>query len=285
MEALDIVKQLLHKNITNEIAVIVKRGPKGYGLLLKLRLLLYATLKEVFSTRKLIKHLKKRPKILKQLGFKKLPHKRTIDRWKHAVDYELQQVITITGDRYLQLSESEWTILDSTPLVDEDDPDATVGYNSQGQFIGFKLHVSCDEKEVPLRAAFTQAHVHDSQKADDLFAPTPRGGGDSAYDSKELKKKAKKEYNMKLITSHNPRRQGKGAKKPTPKILKKVRVCVEQCNGFVKSQVMRHAWDTVKGLKAKAVFAFTAVLAIQGVALLNLITWGYPSIRIQEVRI
>jgi hypothetical protein len=285
MEAQDVVLRVLHKNITDEIAVIVKRGPKGYGLLLKLRLLLYGTLKEIFSTRKTIKHLKKRPYIWKKLGFKSMPSKRTIDRWKHAVDYELQQVITITGNRYLQLSESEWTILDSTPLVDEDDPDATVGYNSQGQFIGFKLHMSCDEKEVPLRATFTQAHVHDSHEAEDLLAPTPRGGGDSAYDSKELKKAAQEKQGMKLITVHNPRRQGKAAKKPTPKILKRVRICIEQCNGFVKNEVMNRMWDKVKGLKAKAVFAFTAVLAIQTIALYNLISWGYPSIRIQEVRI
>lgn len=284
MEALDVVIEVLHKNVTNEIVVVVRRGPKGYGLLLKLRILLYAILKEIFSTRELVKHLKKRRYILKRLGFKTLPHKRTIDRWKKAVDYELQQVITITGNRYLQLSESEWTILDSTPLVDEEDPEATVGYNSRGPFTGFKLHMSCDEREVPLRATVTQAHVHDSQKGEELLAPTPKAGGDSAYDWEELKEKAKGQ-GTKLITVHNPRREGKENKKPTPKILKEVRYIIEQCNGFIKSQVMKHAWTLVKGLKAKSVFALTAVLAIQGLALFNLKAWGYPSIRIQEVRI
>jgi len=284
MEAQDVVLRLLHKNITAEIIVKVKSGPKGYGLLLKLRLLLYAMLIEIFSTRKLLNHLKKRPFILDNLGFQTLPNKRTIDRWKKAMDYELQQAITLAGDRYLQLSESEWTIIDSTPLVDENDSEATMGYNSQGQFVGFKLHMSCDEKEVPLRACVTQAHVHDSQKAKEILAPTEKAGGDCGYDSKELKEYAKKQ-GTRLITSHNPRRQGRQAKKPTPKILKAVRYHIEQCNGFVKSEVMRHLWTLVKGLKAKTVFALSAVLAIQALAIFNLTTWGYPSIRIQEVRI
>ena len=282
MEALDVVLKVLHKNFTNEIVVPVKPGPVGYGLLLKLRLLLYAMLMEIFSTRKLVKHLRKRKHVLRRLGFEALPDKRTLDRWKHKHDYELQQAVTLVGNSYLQLSESEWSILDSTPLVDENDPEATVGHNSQGPFIGFKLHMSCDEKEVPLRAVVTQAHVHDSQKAKDIMAPTSLAGGDGSYDSQELRKYAK-EQGTRLITVHNPRREGKAAKKPTPKKLKKVRFHIEQCNGFTKSEVMRHAWIFLKGLKAKATFALTAVLAVQALALFNLATWGYPSIRIQEL--
>ena len=284
MEALDVVLQVLHKNFANEIVVPVRRGPKGYALLLKLRLLLYAMLVEIFSTRKLHKHLKKRRNILRRLGFEQLPDKRTLDRWKHRHDYELQQAATLVGDRYLQLSDSEWSILDSTPMVDEDDPDATFGHNSQGSFIGFKLHMSCDEKQVPLRACVTQAHVHDSKKAHNILAPTPKVGGDSAYDFEELKISVIKQQSKGYFV-HNPRREGKAAKKPTPKILKKVRVCIEQSNGYIKSQVMKHAWIRLKGIIAKSCFALTAVLAVQALALTNLLRWGYPSIRIQETRI
>lgn len=284
MQALDVVKEAINKNIAEKIVVLVRRGPKGYPLYLRLRILLYAILMEIFETRKLVKHLKKRASVIKKLGFKRMPSKRTIDRWKLKHEYELEQLIKIVGDGYLQLSESEWTLLDSTPIIDEVDPDATTGYNSQGRFIGFKLHMSCDEYEVPLRATFTQAHVHDSQKGSILLAPTPQAGGDCAYDAKELKLEAK-EKGTRLITSHNPRRGGKEAKKPTPKMLKKVRVCIEQCNGFIKSQVMKHLWVLVKGLKAKATFCLTAVLAIQAVAIYNLKRFGYPSIRIAELRV
>lgn len=284
MQALDIVMEVLNKNIVEKITERPRRGPKGYKLLLRLRILLYAVLKEIFETRNLVRHLRKKPTVICKLGFKKMPSKRTLDRWKKKHDFELGQAIKLTGDRYLQLSESEWCLLDSTPLVDELDEEATVGHNSQGSFVGFKLHMSCDEYEVPLRAEFTQAHVHDSQKAFDIFVPTNRAGGDCAYDFKELKRHAK-ESGTKLLTSHNPRREGKETKKPTPKILKKFKVAIEQCNGFIKSKVMKHAWGLVKGLKAKATFAFTAVLAMQGLAIYNIKRFGYPSIRIAELRV
>lgn len=284
MNAIEVVKNTINKNVAEKIVIVVRRGPKGYSLYLRLRILLYAMLMEIFETRNLVRHLKKNPYIIMKLGFKKMPSKRTLDRWKQKHEYEFEQVIEIVGDRYIQLSESEWTIIDSTPIVDEDDPDATVGHNSQGEFIGFKLHMSCDEYEVPLRATFTQAHVHDSQKGKVLLAPTPKAGGDSAYDCKELKKQAKGQ-GTKLITVHNPRREGKEAKKPTPKILKKVRIIIEQCNGFIKSQVMKHAWDLFIGIKAKATFCLTAVLAIQALAMYNLKRFGYPSIRIAELRV
>jgi hypothetical protein len=283
MQAIRVVLEVLNINVVEKVTEKPRSGPKGYKLLLRLRILLYAVLMELFETRNLARHLRKKPGVLCKLGFRSVPSRRTLDRWKKKHNFELGQVIKLVGDRYLQLNESEWTILDSTPIVDENDPDATVGYNSRGQFIGFKLHMSCDEYEVPLRAVFTQAHVHDRQKGDELLAPTPKAGGDSAYDCKELKKNAKI-GGTKLITSHNPRREGKAAKKPTPKMLKKVRVVIEQCNGFVKSKVMKHAWNIIIGLKAKATFALTAVLAVQALAIYNLIHHGYPSIRIAELR-
>ena len=282
MKPIDIVKTVVYKSITKKVER-KRRWPKGYGLLRIIRLLLYAVLMEIFSTRKLVKHLKKRKKVWKGLGFKKMPSKRSIDEWKKKYEKELSQVIKLAGNRYLQLNESEWTILDSTPIPDYDDEEALTGHSSMGEFVGFKLHVSCDEFCVPLRAEFTNANVHDSQKAHELLAPTPRVGGDPAYDFKELKESVKKQ-GSKGIFVHNPRREGKEAKKPTPKILKKVRICVEQCNSVLKLEVMREYWTKIKGYAKKSVFALTAVLALQAVAISNLIEWGYPSIRISEVR-
>lgn len=284
MEALDIVKEVLTKKSIAQLSAKIHRGPIGYELFLRLKLLLYGHLKSFFSTRKLIKHLQKYENILRQLGFTTVPNRRTIDRWKHQLNYELEQFVKLTGDRYLQKKISEWTILDSTPLVDETDPESNIGYNSQGKFIGFKLHMSCDEHEVPLRAVVTTANVHDSVMAHALLAPTEKTGGDSAYDNKALKESVRKNGSEPLFV-HNPRREGKKNKRKTPKILRVVRVVIEECNGFIKSEVMQHAWTIVKGLTAKAVFALTAVLAMQALALFNLKRYNYPSIRIQECRI
>ena len=49
-------------------------------------------------------------------------------------------------------------------------------------------------------------------------------------------------------------------------------------------EVMKEYWTKIKGHARKAMFTLTAVLALQAVAISNLIEWGYPSIRISDVR-
>lgn len=283
MEALDIVNEILtHKTIAC-LQVRVHPGPAGYALLKRLKLLLYGHIQGILSTRKLRKHLRKNPKKLYGLGLQTIPDRRTIDRWKQKLASEFAQLVQITGNRYLQKKISEWTILDSTPLEDEHDSDARVGHTSKGAFKGFKLHMSCDEHEVPLRAVVTTGNIHDSTKGSDLLAPTKMTGGDAGYDNKELKKAARK-IGSKPIFVHNPRREGKAKKRKTPRMLKKVRVVIEQLNGFVKNEVMLRAWTFVKGLAAKTVFALTSVLTVQGLALYTLKRYGYPRIGISWVR-
>lgn len=284
MEALDVVEEVVsHKSIAG-LAFNRRPGPEGYPLLKRLRMLLYGHLKGYLSTRKLRRHLQKNPRQLKRLGFDKLPDRRTIDRWKRGLAVIMPQLVRLTGDRYLQTKLSEWTIMDSTPLEDEHDPDAKVGYTSKGKFKGFKLHMSSDEYEVPLRAVVTPGNVHDSTKGEALLAPTPRTGGDAGYDEWELKQAAKAQGSKPMFV-HNPRREGKAKKRKTPKILKAARVVIEQCNGFIKNEVMLKAWTIVKGLAAKTCFALMAVFAMQALALYSLKHYGYPSIRIMDVRV
>lgn len=282
METVNVVLGVVNKSLVNQLN-FVRRGPKGYGLLLVLRLLLYSVLSEVFSTRKLVKHLRKRPKVCRKLGFFNLPVRRTLDGWFEKYNFLLDQVIALTGDRYLQLSESDWVLLDSTPIPDKSDPDARKGFTSKGEFWGFKLHASCDEFCVPLRATFTTGNVHDSQKACNILAPTPNVGGDSAYDFEELKITVI-EQGSKGYFVHNPRREGKEKKRPTPKILSIKRVCVEQCNSILKEQVLQRTWTAIKGYAKKATRCLLAVLALQALAIYNLKKWGYPSVRIGDLR-
>lgn len=282
MQTVSVVLGILNKS--NVKRLYYKRtGPKGYGLLLVLRLLLYSVLAEIFSTRQLVKHLRKRPQVWKKLGFKKVPSRRTIDGWFEKYDNVLDQLIKAVGDYYLQLNESDWCILDSTPIPDKNDPDAMKGYTSKGEFWGFKLHASCDEYCVPLRATFTTGNVHDSQEAFLLLAPTPKVGGDSAYDFEDLKITVV-DQNSEGYFVHNPRREGVEAKKPTPPLLKFYRVCVEQCNSILKTQVLKRTWIAIKGFHKKATRCLLAVLALQALAIYNLKTWGYPSVRIGDLR-
>ena len=273
--------------IDKKLAAYVERthrGPKGHGLLCSLRLLVYAMLMRYFSTRELVKHLRKHAKVWRDLGFRSRPSRSSIMRWRKQYQRELEECIALLGDAYLLERGSVWTIVDSTPLEDERDPDARVGHTSKGIFKGFKLHMSSDEDRVPLRATVTTGNVHDKTMAEHLLAPTPLTGGDAGYCAEDLKAAVRARNSVPIFVD-NPGRKGKAAKKPTPKILKQVRVCVEQCNSIVKTQVMQNAWSCAIGFLAKATFALTAVLATQALALFNLRRWGYPTLRISEVRI
>jgi hypothetical protein len=70
---------------------------------LKIKLLLYAFLKGIYSNRALVLHLQNNPQALTALGFKSCPGRRTIDRWKNSPDKELPYVIATLGDKYIEL--------------------------------------------------------------------------------------------------------------------------------------------------------------------------------------
>ena len=260
-----------------------RSGPAGYGLLAIMRVLTYAILAECFTTRKLVRHLRKRPKIVAQLGLAQRPHKRTLDRWRRRYQAELEALIEHLGDIYVVQRGSCWTILDSTPLEDERDPDARVGHTSKGVFKGFKLHMSCDEDRVPLRAHFTTGNISDISVAQHLLAPTPITGGDAGFCAEWLKELCRTRNSVPMFVD-NPRRRGKAAKQPIWPPLKQYRVCVEQCNSIVKTQTMKNLWALARGFFAKATFALAAVLATQALAVFNLTTRNYPTIRMSEVR-
>ena len=281
--AIAIVTTVIDKNLV-EIVQRHRRGPKGHGLVCILRLLVYAVLMQYFSSRILHKHLRKRPQVWRELGLASRPGRSSIDRWKKQYSQEIEGCIALLGDQYLDERGSVWNILDSTPLEDENDPDARVGHTSKGDFKGFKLHMSCDEDRVPLRATFTTGNVHDSVMGEHLLAQTKLTGGDAGYDQESLKQAARRQDSAPIFV-HNPRRAGKAAKQSTWPPLKQFRVCIEQCNSIVKTQVLQNAWTSVKGFFAKATFALAGVLALQALALYNLRSGGYPSTRISEVRI
>lgn len=93
--------------------------------------------------------------------------------------------------------------MDSTPIIDEEDEDSEVGYNSKGRFVGFKLHLSCDEHLVPLRAEFTKANIHDVTVSESLLSPVKYGSADSAYDCKNLKLTAWQVHGVMLGTGQS----------------------------------------------------------------------------------
>ncbi len=117
MNDYEVVLNLIDESLMNHI-VRVSEAKDETGRKQALRLLLYSYLKEVFSSHDLINHLKKRRNILKKLGVEGLPEPEKIEKWKKDFDYEIQQILGIAFKRYVQLSETEWDIIDPVPHVE-----------------------------------------------------------------------------------------------------------------------------------------------------------------------
>ena len=108
MEEQEVVLDVLNEDTLQKIVVVARNKSDNYRRPLVLRLLLYSYLKEVFTSDDLVDHLKERRDVLKNLGFNKLPNPEKIEKWKQDFDYEIQQVLDIVLNKYIQLKESEW---------------------------------------------------------------------------------------------------------------------------------------------------------------------------------
>ena len=118
MEEFEVVLEILNDDIMHKIVMVSRNKSERQRRQQVLRLLLYSHLKEVFASDDLVNHLSERIDILKNLGFRKLPNAEEIEKWKKDFDYEAQQVLDIVLSRYLQLKESEWTVLDPIPMIE-----------------------------------------------------------------------------------------------------------------------------------------------------------------------
>ncbi|HDH41222.1 MAG TPA: hypothetical protein ENG12_02295 [Candidatus Altiarchaeales archaeon] len=85
------------------------------------------------SNRGLRTHLEKHGMdVARVLGFKTIPHRTTISRWrkKHVL---MSQIVNCAGDLIQLIIPTIMEIVDSTPLEDPSDPDARKGKNSKDQ--------------------------------------------------------------------------------------------------------------------------------------------------------
>lgn len=258
-----------------------RRGRKGYGAVLIVRLLVYSVLAGIFSSRGLRAHLEKqRGKIAKALGFKTVPHRTTISRWKrkHILVF---QTLNRVGDLIQMIMPTLLEIVDSTEIEDSSDPDARKGKTSKGWFEGFKLHVSINQLRIPLRAVFTAGNRHDSPMLPYLLVACLYLLGDAGYDSKKNRGKVRGMGGIPLI-DRNPRNTGKRYKRPW--LLKKLRYLVEQFNSLLKNEVLQRYWKRVKGFDRKATLAYSAVIAIQVMAIDALLDGTESLFRISSYR-
>ena len=76
----------------------------------------------------------------RRLGFRRIPYRTTIGRWKKKPKL-LKDVFNKLADILMWLIPTKFLIVDSTPLEDEKDLDARVGFYSKGPFKGFEAHL------------------------------------------------------------------------------------------------------------------------------------------------
>ncbi len=172
---------------------IIKIGPR-------VRTLVYQRLKG-FKDSQLIKHLKANPRVRKNLGLKGVPDRSRISRWKEQYSELLIQVFNQLSEIIQLMIPTDMLVVDSTPLEDND-PDAKVGFYLRGAFKGFKTHLSVNQLGLPLKVILTTGNKHDSLFLPELLVSCELILADAGYDS-ESNRKACKEIKAKPIIAKN----------------------------------------------------------------------------------
>ncbi len=278
--AQEIIRLVINKSVVPKQPK--RRGRKGYGAVLIARLLVYSVLVGIFSNSRLKRHLEgHRNSIARVLGFKTVPDRTTIGRWKRKYFRLLLEVLNRLGDFIPFIVPTVIEVVDSTELEDPGDPDARKGKTSKGWFEGFKVHVGINQLKIPLRAIFTTGNRHDSPMLPYLLVTCLYLLGDAAYDSKSNRKKVRDMDSVPVI-DRNPRNTGKKYKRPW--LLKKFRYLVEQFNSLLKNEALNRYWGKVKGFSRKATLVYSAIVAIQVMAIDALLDETESLFRISSYR-
>lgn len=245
------------------------KGRKGYGMLTRIRVLVYQQAKRIHSDKGLIRHLKNNNDVRKALRLKFVPHRTQISRWRKKYWQILKIVFEKVGNILKLLINTKILIVDSTPLEDKNDPDARWGFYSRGWFKGFKIHVSVNQLGIPTRAEITTGNRYDSPFFPELIKDMECDYvlGDAGYDSKRNREIAETQRVIPLI-ARNPRRSNKKYKTPT--LLKKKRYLVEQFNSLLK-ELLNECWQQWVGLSSKRGVVYAALISIQVVVISGLL--------------
>lgn len=158
------------------------------------------------------------------MGFKTLPHRTTIGRWRKK-QWIFFNAVNGIGNFIQKIVKTYLLIVDSTPIVDYNDTEGKWGYTSKGVFKGFKVHTSVNQLKIPIRAVFTTVNKHDSPVMPKLLVPAKHVLGDAEYDSRENRKAVRALGGIPHI-ARNKRNSRKKYK--TALILKLKRYLIEQ---------------------------------------------------------
>jgi len=279
----NVVRKVVNKKIVPSRPS--SKGNPGYDYCIVVRVLVYAVLSGIFTNKGLVTHLENNPTIARILGLKTIPHRKSISRWKKQKWILLGIVIENLGKLIQEMVTNKLVIFDSAPIPDEKDSDAKTGFNSRGPFIGFKIHLAVNQFGMPLKAIFSTGNRHDSPFLRPLLKGLKKmwfGLGDSGYDSKPNRKAINSKGGIALI-DYNMRNSKTKPKRPW--LLKVMRFIVEETNSNLKESVLQRKWTRVKGFDRKASLLFCGVIAMQVMAIDNLLKGrGCEWMKVSEYR-
>ena len=265
MEACEVVRLFVNKTVVS--AEPKRRGNPGYGRLKALRVLVYARLRGLENDTRVVEHLKTHTWAARTLGLRSVPDRTTVGRWWRRYLSLLEEAFQKICGMLQLIVPSTHLIADSTPLVDLYDLEAQWGYTSRGPFRGFKLHTVVNQLGLPLRAVVTPGNRHDSPLFPSLIQDLEADFvlADAGYDSKR-NMRAVKAMGAEPVIASNPRR-GRRRRIRHGGLLRAKRYLVEQFNGHIKDNVLKHCWTKPRGLVKKAAMVTAGLTRVDAEAM------------------
>jgi len=270
MEACEVVRLFVNKAVVSPEPK--RRGNPGYGRLRALRVLVYSKLKGLENDTRIVEHLKKHELAAKTLGLRTIPDRTTVGRWWRRYLSQLEETFQKTVNMLRLIAPTTHLIADSTPLVDLYDMEAKWGFSCRGRFKGFKLHAVVNQLGLPLKALVTPGNCYDSpflpKLIEDLEAQYVLA--DAGYDSKR-NVAVVKAMGAEPVIGLNPRKRRRHGTPVHPKLLREKRYLVEQFNGHVKDNVLRHCWVRPRGIVKKTAMVTAGLISCDAEAMKALI--------------
>ena len=223
------------------------------------------------------------------------PGRRTIDRRLSGNDRMVEAFLKrVMWRLILKLASSpKAVIIDSTELVADPrkDKGGAWGYNSKGNFYGYKLHLLSTENSIPIGFKVTIGSVHDVK----MFIPLFRDSlsilrklktveyliGDAAYDSIKAMGEVIGIDLMPVIKLNRRRGRPRGIRAKIGRFLEteegqrvfSLRGAIERTNSFLKEGMRIEGFPSyIRGLKRVALFVREKMLAALTMMLTNLKT-------------
>jgi len=265
MEACEVVRLFVNKAVVS--AEPKRRGNPGYGRLKALRVLVYARLKGLENDTRVVEHLKRHTWAARTLGLHSVPDRTTVGRWWRRYLSLLEEAFGKICGMLQLIAPTTHLIADSTLLEDLYDLEADWGYTSEGPFRGFKLHAVVNQLGLPLRAVVTPGNRHDSPLFPSLMQDLEADFvlADAGYDSKR-NIRAVEAMGAEPVIASNPRR-GRRRMIRHGGLLRAKRYLVEQFNGHVKDNVLKHCWTRPRGLVKKAAMVTAGLICVDAEAM------------------